>query len=141
MMSLFEPYLFFNGNCAEAMRFYEQTFGGKLDIIPVAGTPAEEQMPPGSGDMVMHARLDINGRGLMASDWMDQQPFPGMKGASVSVSYSTAEEARKIFDALSQGGQVHMPFEKTFWTDGFGMLADKFGTNWMVGGGERPNEE
>ena len=140
-MSSFEPYLFFNGNCAEAMRFYEQTFGGRLDVIPVAGSPAEQDMPPGSGNLVMHARLEVDGRGLMASDWMGgTDPYPGMKGVSVSVSYPTAAEARKVFDALAEGGQVHMPFDKTFWSEGFGMVADRFGTNWMVGGGERPKE-
>ncbi|HYI12909.1 MAG TPA: VOC family protein [Thermoanaerobaculia bacterium] len=138
-MSLFDPYLFFDGNCADAMRFYEQTFGGKLELMPAAGTPGAEQMPPGSEHLIMHSHLDLDGRMLMASDWMAPEPYPGMKGISVSVSYPTAAEAKKIFDALSEGGQVHMPFEKTFWSDGFGMLADKFGTNWMVGS-DQPQE-
>lgn len=140
-MSMFEPYLFFNGNCAEAMRFYQQTFGGELEVIPAAGTPGVEELPPGSENLTMHARLELNGRALMASDWMDAAPYPGMKGTSVSLSYPTVAEARRIFDALAEGGQVHMPFDKTFWSEGFGMLADRFGMNWMVGGGERPKEE
>src|SRR5687768_6082374 len=139
-MSLFEPYLFFNGNCADAMRFYEQTLGGKADILPAAGSPAEENLPPGSGNLIMHARLELNGHALMASDWMAPEPYPGMKGVSVSLSYPDVAEARRIFDALGAGGQVQMPFEKTFWSEGFGMVVDKFGTNWMVGGGEQPKE-
>ena len=68
----------------------------------------------------------------MASDWMSSDPYPGMHGFRVCVSHETASDANRIFDALAAGGSVQMPFQKTFWSSGFGMLTDRFGTPWMV---------
>jgi PhnB protein len=133
-MPQIEPYLFFDGNCAEAMRFYERTLGGKLDIMTGADAPPAAQMPPGSEHVVLHARLAFDGRSLMASDWMDGQPYEGMKSVAVALGYKKVDEARRIFDALAEGGRVSMPFTKTFWAEGFGMVADRFGTPWMVSG-------
>jgi PhnB protein len=128
-------YLFFNGTCADAMRFYERTLGGKLSLMTHADSPMAAQMPPGSGDRILHARLDFDGGMLMASDSMADQPYGGMKGFSLSLIYPTAAEARRMFDTLAQGGQVTMPMDKTFWAEAFGMLVDRFGTSWMVNGG------
>src|SRR5207245_317782 len=108
-------YLFFDGTCAEAMRFYQRALGGKLDLMTHADSPIAAQTPPGSADGIMHARLVNDGLVLMASDSMVGQPYGGMKGFSVSVIYPTAAEARKVFDALAQGGRVTMPLDKTFW--------------------------
>lgn len=58
-----------------------------------------------------------------------------MNGFSLSLNYPTADEGRRVFDALAAGGKVHMPMGKTFWAEAFGMLVDRFGTPWMVGGG------
>ena len=84
----------------------------------------------------MHARLVIGGRVLMGSDAMAGHPYGGMKGFSMSLVYPTVAEAKKVFDALSAGGNVTMPFDKTFWSEGFGMLVDRFGAPWMVSGPE-----
>ena len=127
-----DPYLVFNGNCADAMRFYEKTLGGKLELMTHAQSPMADKAPPGSAERIMHARLDLGGRALMASDTMAGQPYEGMHGFSLSLSYPTAADAKKIFDALAQGGKVQMPLEKTFWTEAFGMLVDRFGTPWML---------
>jgi len=128
-------YLFFDGNCADAMRFYERTLGGKLSLMTHAESPMAAQTPPGSADRIMHARLDFDGGMLMASDSMAGQTYEGMKGFSLSLIYPTAAEARRMFDTLAQGGQVTMPMDKTFWAEAFGMLVDRFGTPWMVNGG------
>jgi PhnB protein len=134
-MPQLDNYLFFNGTCAEAMRFYEKTLGGKIEMMMThAQSPMAEQMPPGSADRIMHARLVIEGRVLMASDSMVGHPYEGMKGFSLSLTYPTAAEAKKAFDALSAGGKVTMPLDKTFWAEAFGMLVDRFGTPWMVNG-------
>jgi PhnB protein len=121
-------YLFFNGNCAEAMAFYEQTLGGSLRMVKASETPG------GSGDDIMHARLEIAGGGvLMASDWMaPNEPYPGMHGFRVILGYPTVADAKRIFDALAAGGSVQLDFQKTFWSEGFGMMTDKFGTPWMI---------
>ncbi|HEV8628784.1 MAG TPA: VOC family protein [Thermoanaerobaculia bacterium] len=134
-MSQLDAYLFFDGNCAEAMRFYERTLGGKLEAMMTHGdSPMAEQSPPGSADLIMHARLALDGHVLMASDGMPGQRQE-RKGFSLSLTYPTAAEANKKFEALGAGGKVTMPFDKTFWAEGFGMLVDRFGTPWMVSGG------
>ncbi|MFI4927053.1 MAG: VOC family protein [Burkholderiales bacterium] len=136
-MAILDSYLFFQGQCAEAMRFYERTLGGKLEALMTYGQAPQQQCPDGAKDLVMHARLVIDGRALMASD---QQPGErqSMGGFALSLQYPTAQEARRVFDALAQGGKVNMPMEKTFWAESFGVLVDRFGTPWMVGGGMQP---
>ena len=134
-MSQLDTYLFFDGTCADAMRFYERTLGGKLEMLMThAQSPMAAQTPPGSADRIMHARLVIDGRMLMASDSMVGQPYEGMKGFSLSLAYPAVADAQRVFDALAQGGRVTMTMQKTFWAEAFGMLVDRFGTPWMVNG-------
>jgi PhnB protein len=135
-MSDVNAYLVFDGNCAEAFRFYERTLGGELHVMTHGDSPISDQIPPDAKDRVMHARLLLDGRPLMGSDAMMSQPYEGMKGFALSLSYPTAAEGQRIFDALAEGGRVTMPMEKTFWVEAFGMLVDRFGTPWMVNGGE-----
>lgn len=138
-MPRIDAYLIFDGDCADAMRFYERTLGAKLEMMMThAESPMAGQTPPGSEDRIMHARLDLEGRLLMASDAMPGHPYPGKHGFSLSLTYPTADAGRAIFDALAAGGQVTMPYQGTFWADGFGMLVDRFGTPWMVNGGPQP---
>ena len=134
-MHQLDVYLFFDGTCADAMHFYERTLGGKLSLMTHAESPMAAQTPPGSANRILHARLELDGRVLMASDSMVGHPYEGMKGFSLSLTYPTAADAQKVFDALVQGGKVTMPVQKTFWAEGFGMLVDRFGTPWMVNGG------
>jgi PhnB protein len=137
-MPVLDSYLFFNGNCAQAMRFYERALGGKLETVMTYGqSPDPEHCPqdPGARDMVMHASLKLGDRTLMASDVPPSMGPKPMAGFALSVVYPSTDEARRAFDALSQGGTVTMPMTKTFWADSFGMLVDQFGTPWMVGGG------
>ena len=137
-MDQLEPYLFFDGNCAEAMRFYQRTLGGTLEMMMThAESPEAARSPPGSANRIMHAAIVVGGRRLMASDAMAGEPYEGMKGFKLSLVYPTVDEARKVFDALAVNGRVQMPMEKTFWVESFGMLTDRFGTPWMVSGGEQ----
>ena len=136
-MSQINAYVFFDGTCAEAMRFYERALGGKMEMMMTYAeapkVPNAPPSPPGAADRIMHARLSIDGGGtLMASDSMVGQPYGGMKGFSLSLGYPSVAEGKRIFDALAAGGQVTMPFAKTFWAEGFGMLVDRYGTPWMV---------
>lgn len=135
-MNTIDTYLIFNGNCGEAMRFYEAAVGGKLEkMMTQADMPPQENCPPGDATRIMHACLDFGGRKLMASDSMGGQPAEPMSGFFVSTSHAGVDEARKVFDALAEGGQVKMPMGKTFWVEIFGMVVDRFGTPWMVSGG------
>jgi PhnB protein len=132
-MPQLDCYLTFDGNCAEAMRFYERTLGGKLEsAMTFRDSPMADQCPPGAADRIMHARMTLGDRILMASDSMVGHPYTGMSGFSLSLSYPTAEEGRRIFAALSEGGRVTMPIQKTFWAEAFGMVTDRFGTPWMI---------
>ncbi len=127
----FDPYIHIQGNCRAAMTAYEAIFGGRLEIATYDQAPdAPEEMK--ASDLVMHATLHLNGRILLASDFP-----PGVKGdpqQAVSISHIAASvaEAKRLFAALSEGGEVVMDYQSTFWSDGFGMLKDRFGTHWMV---------
>lgn len=143
-MPQIDAYIMFDGNCAEAMRFYERTLGAKLEAMMTYAESPDQSMCPGmaSGDAsrIMHASLDIGGRRLMASDYPPGQPAQAMEGFSLSLSYPTVSEARGVFDALAAGGKVTMPMQKTFWAEGFGMLVDRFGTPWMFNAGAMAQE-
>lgn len=130
-------YLHFNGNCAEAMRFYERALDGKIDMmLKASDTPAASNVPAGKRDRIMHARLSIDGAVLMASDWLDTRPFEPMRGFSLSLEYRTVGEAKRVYDALAQGAEIRQPLQKTFWSEAFAMLVDRFGTPWMISGPE-----
>jgi PhnB protein len=133
----FQPYLIFDGNCAEAMRFYERVIGGKLETMMKMSESPEPcgDLPPGSADRIMHACLVLEGSPLMASDSMLDQPYEGMKNFAVTLSFPAVGKAKEVFDGLAEGGQVMMPMGKTFWAESFGMLTDRFGTPWMINGG------
>src|ERR1700754_2159699 len=116
-MPVIDPYLFFGGNCADAMRFYEKTLGGKLTALMTYGQSPMGQCEPGMENLVMHASLVLDGRTLMASDAMPDKPYEGMKNVAVSIAYPTAAEAKKIYALLAEGGEVQMPMDKTFWAE------------------------
>lgn len=126
------PYLTFNGRCREALEFYAQHLGGKIEFLMTFGeSPMAGQTPPEVRNHVMHATLAIDGSLIQASDAPppNYQPTSGM---SLAVSLDNVAEAERIFNGLSEGGQVTMPLQQTFWAARFGMLTDRFGTPWMI---------
>jgi PhnB protein len=126
------PYLFFNGQCEAAFKFYAQVLGGKIDgMLTHAGTPAEQQVPAEWRDKIMHARLIVGDQVLMASD-APPDHYQKPTGFSVSIQIKDKAEAERIFNALAEEGKVQVPFGQTFWAAGFGMCADRFGIPWMV---------
>jgi PhnB protein len=136
-MPSLDSYLFFtNRQCAQAMQFYERTLGGRIETFMKHGeAPPPQQCPAGAEGLVMHCSLKLADRTLMACDVPPTMGGQPMRGFSLSLGYDSVDEARRVFDALSQGGQVTMPMTRTFWAEAFGMLVDRFGTPWMVGGG------
>jgi PhnB protein len=128
----FTPYLNFNGQCAEAFRFYEQCFGGKIVAMFTHGeTPAAEHVAAEWQDRIMHARLVVGDAVLMGSD-SPPAYFEQPKGIYVSIHVTDAADAERIFHALAEGGAVEMPIAETFWAVRFGMVTDRFGTPWMI---------
>lgn len=128
----FNPYLSFDGNCAEAFGFYEKALGGKIEAMLTHGeTPASADTPPEWQDKIIHACLSLNGTMIMGGD-VPPQMYQPMTGFSVNVVMPTAAEAERVFSALSQDGTVQMPMAETFWAERFGMATDRFGVPWMV---------
>lgn len=126
-------YLFFNGNCAETMKFYERVLNGKLDTLMTYGESPSGELPPNVGaDKIMHASLMFDDGAILASDDMSGAPYQGMSGFAIALNPKTEDEAKRLFGALSEGGQVIMPLEKTFWSAAFAMFSDRFGTPWMI---------
>lgn len=129
-MKALQPYLFFNGNCREAMEFYASSLGGKLSMMTYDQAP---NPPAGGANLVMHADISApNGAVLMASDAPPGRPIPEGKNFSLSIACDSREEEQKIFAALSEGGQVRQPLQDTFWGAHFGMVEDRFGVMWML---------
>jgi len=126
------PYLSFNGNCAEAFKFYEQATGGKIGMVMTYGqAPEGPPVPPGSEDWVMHASIKIGDSVIMGSD-APPQYFTKPGGFSVSLNLETPEQAEASYAALSEGGEIKMPIGETFWAQRFAMFVDKFGIPWMI---------
>lgn len=129
----FHPYLFFSDHtCAEAFRWYQSIFGGELQLMTHADMPeGAEPMPGASPEDVMHASIKIGSGFLMGSDDPTGDDGP-KRGVAVAFSAPDEKEARRVFEALSEGGEVQMAFEATFWSKGFGACLDRYGVSWMV---------
>ena len=123
-------YVNFPGVCAEAFRYYEQRLGGKiLMMMTHAQSPDQSRVNPDWKDAVLHARIQIGGTELMAADIPGAEP---MRSAYLSLRTDTDAEAERIYAALSDGGQVFMALQETFFATRFGQLRDRFGVNWMI---------
>jgi PhnB protein len=125
------PYLIFNGNCREAMKFYEKCLGGQLHMMQFSESP-EGKIPKEAENKIMHARLTKGTAILMASDNMPGMPFQQGDNVFITIKCESAEEAEKLFAAIGEKGQIKMPIQETFWAVRFGMLTDQFGINWMI---------
>jgi PhnB protein len=133
------PYLAFDGQAADAMQTYQRVLGGELKMLRYSEAPTGAGAPPpgcspSDTQRVMHAFLQFEGGMLMASDVPNSSMAQPMSGMSINIVFPTAARAQEVFDALAVGGTVRMPFGATFWADGFGVLVDRFGAPWMVGG-------
>jgi PhnB protein len=130
-----QSYLFFDGRCEEAIEFYKKTLGAKVEMLmrfKDSPEPAQPGMvPPGAENKVMHTSFRIGDTVLMASDGRCLGK-PTFQGFSLSLTVPNEAEAKRLFAALGDGGQVQMPLTKTFFSPQFGMVADRFGVSWMV---------
>lgn len=126
------PYLLFNGQCADAFKFYEKCLGGKIEVMmPHTGTPAESQVPANWREKIVHARMVVGDKVLMGSDAPPDR-YEAPKGFSISLDVDSPADAERIFKALSAKGTVNMPLQKTFFAESFAMVVDQFGIPWMI---------
>ena len=145
-----QPYLFFNGNCEEAFKFYETALGGKINELhrfkempPQEGGedngcgPMTPEQQAAIGELIMHVNLTVGDQMIMGSD--NPQDYKGIEGVTISIGIDDVARGKEIFETLSEGGTVKMPFGETFWAQGFGMCTDKFGVPWMVNAGDKPS--
>jgi PhnB protein len=131
-----QPYLFFPGNCEEAVDFYRRALGAEVRMMmrysesPEPDT--ENRVPPESMDKIMHVAFTLGDAVVMASDMPSPKPV-SFSGFALSLTPADAAAADRLFAALAQGGTVQMPLGETFWSPRFGMVTDRFGVQWMVG--------
>lgn len=129
-----EPYLFFNGRCEEALRFYEHAFEAKIETVArfrESPVPFARELPDGWAEKVMHASFLVDDARVMVSDGNTDEP-PQFRGFALNVNFASEVEAKRAFERLSDGGRVDMPLGPTFYSPCFGMVKDRFGVQWMV---------
>ena len=125
-------YLNYGGNCEEAFRFYEKHLGGKiLMMMRYKDQPDPKNVPPGSENLNLHATLHLGETEIMAAD-MPPGRFQPMRSAYLALAVESVEETERIYGLLTEGGEVFMPIQETFFALRFGMMRDRFGTSWMV---------
>ena len=127
--------LSFNGQCRQALEFYQSILGGVLNAFPFSDAPPDMPMDPKYKDWLMHGWLQIGDQAIMGSD-VPVEFGPNIEkpknGFDVAFHSHDIEESRRAYDALSQGGKPGMAFGETFWSPGFGTFTDKFGIPWMI---------
>ena len=127
-----QPYLFFEGRCDEALAYYQKALGAKVEaLMRYKENPSPEHHPPGAAEKVMHCNFRVGDTQVMASDG-NCSGKPAFQGFALTLSARDEAEARRLFSALAEGGQVQMPMGKTFFSPSFGMTTDRFGVMWMV---------
>ena len=124
-------YLNYGGNCGEAFRFYEKELAGKINMLMTHGQSPVPGLAPEMKDAVLHASITIGDTVIMASD-VPPDRFQPMRSVYLCLSVDSDAEAERIYALLSQGGQVFMPMQETFFATRFGQLRDRFGTSWMI---------
>ena len=128
-----QSYLMFNGRCEEAIEFYKKALGAKVEMLMRFKDAPEGACTPGTENKVMHSALKIGDTVIMATDgMMKDQGTLEFKGISLTLNPRTEAECERLFAALADGGQVHQPLIKTFFSPKFGVVADRFGVSWMV---------
>jgi len=126
-----QPYLNFAGRCEEALEFYRQALGARVQFLMRFKENPAPDCPPANGEKICHVSFHVGQTLLMASDG-HCEGTPSFKGFSLSLNVHTVAEAEQFFAALADGGEVQMPLAKTFFSPSFGMVADRFGLCWMI---------
>jgi len=125
-------HLNFDGQCAAAFRQYHRLFGGRLSTLMTYGeSPMADRVPVEWRDRIVHATLSLDGMELMGAD-VAPESYTSPQGFAVVLNIDDVERARELFGSLAEGGTLRLPFQKTFWSQGYGMLVDRFGVPWEI---------
>lgn len=142
-MAAVNPYLFFSGRCEEALAFYTRAIDAQVGMVVHFNESPEPPPPgmlaPGFEKKVMHAELLVGKTRILASDGCDDTSR--FSGFSLALSLPTVKAVEQAFEALAEEGHVSMPLSKTFWSESYGMLTDRFGVNWMVMVAQQPTND
>jgi PhnB protein len=130
-MTSIQPYLFFNGRCEEAMEFYRKALDAEVTALIRYKDAPDREIPPGYENKIIHANFRIGETQIMTSDGRGAQEL-NFDGFALTLNVASEAEADRYFAALANGGQVHMPLAKTFYSPKFGMVSDRFGILWMI---------
>src|SRR6266567_1611293 len=125
-------YLNYGGNCREAFEFYAEHLSGRITMITTQGElPDSSKVPPERKNAVLHARIEMGDTIILGAD-IPPDRFQPMRSAYLSLMVDSIDEAERLYALLSEGGQIFMPMEETFFARRFAMLRDRFGTSWML---------
>ena len=125
-------YLNYGGNCRQAFEFYEKQLGGKITMLMTHGEqPGASNVPADWKNAVLHARMTLGETELLGAD-IPPDRFQPMRSAYLTLILPSSQEAERVYALLSQGGEIFMKMEETFFADRFAMLRDRFGTSWML---------
>lgn len=131
-MTQINAYFTFKDNCREAMTFYQDCFGGDLNIQTVEGSPMQQHLPPSAASQILHASLTSEKLVLMASEMGFDQVAAQGSNISLCINCSGENESRILFSKLSDGGTITCELADSFWGGLFGAVTDRFGTRWLV---------
>ena len=126
------PYISFNGNCGEAVAFYEKAFNVKAEIMRYKDAPNGYEIPENTENLVMHAQFEVGGGIIMLCDTPPEYPVRIGDNIAIMTEFDSAVSAKSAFDALKTGGKITMELKETFWSKCFGSLIDKFGIYWNI---------
>lgn len=132
VMARIHSYLSFNGNCLQAMNFYQQCFGGELLLQTFGNTPLSETLPAASQELILHAMLQNDDLVLMASDATSEEGVKPGNNVALMLNCSSEEQMRDCYQKLAEEATDLRPIERTYWGAWFGDLTDRFGNHWML---------
>jgi len=132
MNQAIQPYVHFDGNCREAMKFYQQLFGGELSLMPISDSPMKEHFPEEIQNDILHASLQNGDFVIMASDMCGMGKLQRGNAIELSLNCSSQEEINELYKKLSENGQILDELKEQFWGALFAMVIDQFGVRWML---------
>lgn len=132
MINAIQPYLHFEDNCKDAMKFYHELFGGDLEIMKISDSPSKNDFPEKLHNQILHACLVNKDFNMMASDMCGQGDLKQGNSVQLNLNCSSEEEINQLYKSLAEGGKILSELKAEFWGALFAMVIDRFGVRWML---------